>query len=97
MFHAVPLPRAFQSFLKTDPGFIAENFLCEANIGLRMADVAIAGRIVFSFDGPARDIFECLQGVVQCIAVRRSEIKGRSGGSFGGCKSFGGGGRRQAG
>src|SRR5580704_5472194 len=61
----VPSESAFQAFFEHHGGLVTEQLAGLGYIGLRIADVALAGGLVPGFETLAGDATELLQGLIQ--------------------------------
>src|ERR1700757_2527718 len=86
----VPGPSAAETFFKLDDRLIAEDFSGERDVGLRIADVASARRIVLRLDFLTRDFFEQFNYLIQSDARAGAPVEDPSVRVFGiaGAKSF---------
>src|SRR5438445_2730399 len=75
---AVPIPGPAQAVFKIDLRLISKRLRGEGNVGLGIADIALALRAVFCLGWPPREALQQLQGVIERIAPSRAEIKGPS-------------------
>src|SRR5579859_4079510 len=81
---AVPGKCAVQTFFKTDWRIKAEELACLRDIGLRIANVAVARWLILRLELLARNFCEELERLVQGKAAASSDVESLSGnvGSF---------------
>src|ERR1700722_13213720 len=82
----IPGIGAFEAFRKKDGGLVAEEFLGEADVGEGIADVALAGRLVFGLQSFAGGFLKHFENPVEGNGVARADIEGspRGAGGFAG-------------
>src|SRR5260370_21109029 len=76
---AIPFESARKAFLETNLRLISQKFPRLRNVGLRIADVPIARRIVFCIQLPAGDFFKLAKNFVQRDASTYAYIENFSG------------------
>ena len=81
---AVPVEGALQTFFQADGGFVAEDSAGVGDVGLRVANVTIAWRVMARFEGLARDFAQGRDNFVQVDARSCADVEDSSGsaGSF---------------
>src|ERR1700730_19401175 len=75
----IPIPSFAQAFFEIDRRFVSKRLRGQGNIGLRVANVALARRTVFWRGLTPRESLQQLQRIVERVTPARSKIKGAAG------------------
>src|SRR5437016_14258739 len=72
---AVPLDGSAQAFFEAHGGFVVQKFTGLRDVRLRVADIAVARRLVLYFELVSRQICEQRQSLIQRDARARADIE----------------------
>src|SRR5580704_10893397 len=75
----VPLEGAAEAFLEIDGGGVAEEIACGGDVGLRIADVALAVRVVLGFHWVTGNLAKELDDFVQGEAASDTDVENFAG------------------